>query len=108
MALPIPAAPVTIPTFTQDRGPVRVDPVTKSTFNKATGYVVLDQCDQEAYYRLNASININQLGEDCRLINQASASLTMTVPLDVDNVDVNNLALALSAEINAKILELQA
>lgn len=80
MALPLPELPITIPTYSQDRGPVKIDPVTKSTLQEPASYKKEDVCGREAYTSLGTSLSVNQLSEDCQTVLAASGSLQVTIP----------------------------
>lgn len=88
MALPLPESPIVVPNFSTgglpdyvNRGSAILHVPTKSTAQRAVTYAVLDICDNPAYMRFQASLNVNQNTDDCRLVQAAAMSVSGIVPL---------------------------
>lgn len=91
MALPLPNAPLAIPTDWQDRGTSDYSPLTKSTRSKVSYYVEKDACDQDAYQVAQASMSIVQNSPDCRSVLAGTVSISVRIPIDGEAVDSNLL-----------------
>lgn len=103
MALPLPQSPLVLPTFDQDRGTILFDTTTKSTKQKVNIYAKDDVCDQEAYIVVGNALSINQLTTDCRTVLAASGSISLTLPRNATDADVDVVINALVADIKAQI-----
>lgn len=101
MALPLPATPVVLPSYEQDRGTILFDSTTKSTRQKPSGYKKNDVCDQDAYRVIGAALSVNQLSNDCRTVLAASGSISLTLPHNAVAADVDTI-------INALVIDLKA
>lgn len=89
MALPTPSSPISIPTFTEDRGAQQIDPKTKSSLTKPVSFTVENVCGDEAYTKFQVSMNVNELTEDCELVQAANISIKGQVPHPLQIGDVN-------------------
>jgi len=97
-----PVAPVVIPTFTQDRGPISFDPLTKSTLNDVTLYAVQDACGADAYQKVGFSMSINQNDANCQNGLAASVSVSMLLPITATDADVDTLINKAASDIKAR------
>lgn len=99
----ITAMAITIPTFSEDRGPVSVDPLTGSTLSKVSAYCRdLKGCGDKDYLFLSQAMNINGRDADCLREFKASISISVIVyGSDASATDVGTLIDSVKANLVA-------
>jgi hypothetical protein len=80
MALPIPSAPIVIPSMLTDNGNAMLDSKTKSSIEKAVSFVKLDACDQHTLTKFRTSIVVNARTATCDLVNTGQLTLSGAIP----------------------------
>lgn len=92
MALPLPEAPLALPTFNEDRGGNWIATEGNgrgSSRSKPSVYTDKDVCDQDAYRVGSISMSISQQTDDCRTVSAGGGSLKVRIPIDATAADVN-------------------
>lgn len=98
MAIPVPPPFISLPSFSQDRGPIRFDPTTKSSKNKPSGYAVNDICGGDAYRRGGIAVSVNAL-VDCQPVQVASISISATFAVGTTAANMKTAITALGNEL---------
>lgn len=98
----VPSAPVIIPTNLVDRGPLYFDPLTKSTISKVTKYTETNACGTDAYKVVGFSMSVNEL-INCTPTQAATLSVSLRLPIDATDDDVDNLLQEAITRIQAAI-----
>lgn len=95
---------ITIPSFSEDRGPLKVDPKTGSTLSKESSYCRdLKGCGDMEYLFLQQSMNINDCDTDLcqrRFVGSVSIQVILYGP-ESTNADVDTLIDYVQANLKA-------
>lgn len=103
MALPLPPAFTTLPSFSQDRSTYRFDPSTKSTKSKPSVYCAEDACGNLVYEKGNVSASVNAL-VDCVPVQVASFALSVTVAKGTTAENLKTAVEALVDDLTAALV----
>lgn len=103
MALPIPPAFTSLPSFAQDRGTYRYDPVTKSTKQDPSVYCAEDNCGNDVYEKGNISASVNAI-VNCTPVQVASFSISATVSNGTTAEDIETAIGDLATELAAALI----
>lgn len=93
--------PLTIPTFSEDRGPIKVDPGTGSTKTTPAVYCRdLKGCGSDDFSFGSMSISINEC-TDCTRVFKGSASLSYLVDTGLAFTDVQLMIDEITTDLSA-------
>lgn len=91
---------ITIPQFTEDRGPMKVDPKTGSTLNQPISFCKdLKGCGDPTYSVVSGAISVNGVDEDCAPVFKGSASVSVTAGPNESWTEAKKLIDAVVAEL---------